>query len=328
MSKRSLRKNTAAILAVAAFVYFMPAFASAENISPAPAEVKSIAEDAYIFAYPMLYGYQTLYTQTQDTTFPGYIGGFGQYRHYARAATPADLDIVTPNNDTTYSWAWLDLRREPIVFQTPDIDEGRYNVFQWVDLYTHIFASPGSRLTGRKGGTYMFAGPNWTGKTPAGIDKYSRRKRILSARSPGRESMVPPTFQRSGDTARIPIHATQRLHGREAARTRARTGFSVWHEEQAKGPAFIGYLNFLLGHAKPNPADADALKRFAAIGIGPGKLSTLPSWTRKQRLQYRPASMPRSRNSMPVSRPTRTTSGCSDRASISRVTTSRAPSEQ
>ncbi|PSH69446.1 hypothetical protein CU102_08700 [Phyllobacterium brassicacearum] len=68
--------------------------------------------------------------------FPGYIGGFGQYRHYARAATPADLDIVTPNNDTTYSWAWLDLRREPIVFETPDIDEGRYNVFQWVDLYT------------------------------------------------------------------------------------------------------------------------------------------------------------------------------------------------
>jgi Uncharacterized conserved protein len=37
--------------------------------------------------------------------------------------------------------------------------------------YTHIFASPGSRLTGTKGGTYMFAGPGWTGTTPAGIDK-------------------------------------------------------------------------------------------------------------------------------------------------------------
>ena len=85
-----------ALLAVAAFVYFMPAFASAEDASPAPAEVKSIAEDSYFFAYPMLYGYQTLYAQTQDATFPGYIGGFGQYRHYARAATPADLDIVLP----------------------------------------------------------------------------------------------------------------------------------------------------------------------------------------------------------------------------------------
>jgi hypothetical protein len=146
-----MRKNTATVLAVAAFAYFMPAFASAENTTPAPAEVKSIAEDAYIFAYPMLYGYQTLYNQPQDATFPGYIGGFGQYRHYARAATPADLDIVTPNNDTTYSWAWLDLRREPIVFQTPDIDEGRYNVFQWVDLYTHIFCESGIAADGDEG---------------------------------------------------------------------------------------------------------------------------------------------------------------------------------
>ena len=100
-----MRKNTATVLAVAAFAYFMPAFASAENTTPAPAEVKSIAEDAYIFAYPMLYGYQTLYNQTQDATFPGYIGGFGQYRHYARAATPADLDIVTPNNEPAHAMA-------------------------------------------------------------------------------------------------------------------------------------------------------------------------------------------------------------------------------
>ena len=113
-------------------------------------ETKKIAEDAYVFAYPMLYNYQTLYTQTQDSTFPGYVGGFDRYRHYARPATPADIDIVTPNNDTTYSWAWLDRRREPIVFETPELDKGRYNVFQWVDLYTHIFASPGSRLTGEK----------------------------------------------------------------------------------------------------------------------------------------------------------------------------------
>lgn len=64
------------------------------------------------------------------------IGGFGQYRHYARPATPANTDVISPNNDTAYSWAWLDLRREPIVLQTPELDEGRYNVFQWMDLYT------------------------------------------------------------------------------------------------------------------------------------------------------------------------------------------------
>ena len=39
-------------------------------------------------------------------------------------------------------------------------------------IFTPTFLqSPGSRLTGTKGGTYMFAGPGWTGTTPAGIDK-------------------------------------------------------------------------------------------------------------------------------------------------------------
>jgi hypothetical protein len=83
-----------ALLAVAAFVYFMPAFASAEDASPAPAEVKSDRGRFQLLRLSDALRYQTLYAQTQDATFPGYIGGFGQYRHYARAATPADLDIV------------------------------------------------------------------------------------------------------------------------------------------------------------------------------------------------------------------------------------------
>ena len=37
-------------------------------------------------------------------------------------------------------------------------------VVQRVGFYTHIFASPGSRLTGNKAGTYMSAGPDWTGE--------------------------------------------------------------------------------------------------------------------------------------------------------------------
>lgn len=142
--------------------------------TPAPEKVQSIAEDAYVFAYPMLYNYQTLWTQTQDTTFPDYIGGFGEYRHYARASTPADEDIVTPNNDTTYSWAWLDLRAETIVFETPQLDEGRYAAFQWLDLYIYIIGKPGSRLSGAIAGTYTFAKTDWDGEVPESIDEVYR----------------------------------------------------------------------------------------------------------------------------------------------------------
>lgn len=68
-------------------------------------EAKKIASDAYLYAYPMLYNYKTLFQQAADPSFPGYVGGFNRFRHYSRGFTPADKDIVTPSNDTPYSWA-------------------------------------------------------------------------------------------------------------------------------------------------------------------------------------------------------------------------------
>jgi len=97
--------------------------AKTQALSPAdtlpPAEAKAIAADAYLYAYPLLYNYKTLFQQAVDPSFPGYVGGFNRYRHYARGFTPADKDIVTPSNDTPYSWAWLDLRAEPMVVSVP-----------------------------------------------------------------------------------------------------------------------------------------------------------------------------------------------------------------
>ena len=63
-------------------------------------EARSIAREAWSYAYAPLQGYQTMYNQTQNKSFGGYVGGFNQFRHYARLSTPADTDIVTPNNDT------------------------------------------------------------------------------------------------------------------------------------------------------------------------------------------------------------------------------------
>jgi hypothetical protein len=90
-----------------------------------PAEARAIAKEAWLYAYAPLQGYQTLWNQTQNKAFPGYVGGFNRFRHYARSATPADTDIVTPNNDTPYSWAWLDLRAEPIVLSLPAVPAPR-----------------------------------------------------------------------------------------------------------------------------------------------------------------------------------------------------------
>lgn len=230
---------------------------------------QSIARDAWIYAYPMLMNYKTLSEQALAPTEPG----FGRFRHYSQFFTPANRDIVTPNNDTPYSWAWLDLRAEPWVLSVPADAAHRYYVHQWMDLFTQIFGYVGVRATGYEAGDYLIAGPGWSGPTPAGI------KQVLKAETDivldlGRTSLNGPQDVEA-------LKALQAQYGLQPLSAYARTppppaapriDFPAWDEPKALGPDFIGYLNFLLQFCQPPDASETALlARFAEIGVGPAK---------------------------------------------------------
>ena len=168
--------NARSVFALVAALVTVPAGASAQTV--APAEVQAITKDAYVFSYAMMENYQTWRKQTTDKTFNGYIGGFNVYRHYSEPATPDNKDIVTPNNDTPYSWAWLDLRAEPMVFSVPAVPNDRYYVMQWVDQYTQNFGYVGVRTTGLDAGNYLIAGPNGRARSPPVSRRSSRPKPI------------------------------------------------------------------------------------------------------------------------------------------------------
>ena len=51
----------------------------------------------------------------------------------------------------------------------PPVDGNRYYSLQFIDAYTYNFDYVGSRTTGNDGGSYLIAGPNWTGEKPQGI---------------------------------------------------------------------------------------------------------------------------------------------------------------
>ena len=65
----------------------------------------------------------------------------------------------TPNSDTPYSMALLDLRAEPFVLCVPEIEKARYYDVQLVDLYTDNYGYIGSRATGHGAGCFLVAGP-------------------------------------------------------------------------------------------------------------------------------------------------------------------------
>ena len=78
-----------------------------------PTMVRSIAKDAYIYGVPMVAQYETIYAFSIDKRNPQYKGPFNSILNIARVFTPEDTAFVTPNSDTPYSFACLDLRAEP-----------------------------------------------------------------------------------------------------------------------------------------------------------------------------------------------------------------------
>jgi hypothetical protein len=242
------------------------------NTTASPDAARAIAAEAYIYAYPMLDNYATWFKQAVDSRAPEYVGGFGRFRHYSEPSTPQNHDVVTPNNDTPYSWAWLDLRAEPWVMSVPEVPSGRYYVSQWVDLFTYNFAYVGSRTTGNGAGHYLFAGPRWDGEAPASVDKVFRAETdiigtLTRTQLDGPEDVPAVRAVQAGLTLQ-PLSA---FLEQPAPPSPPKIDFPPYDAERAHSHDFIAYLNFLLQFAEPpDPSEVELRERFETIGIGPG----------------------------------------------------------
>ena len=154
----------------AGFLVTLPATAKAAVTEQ---EAHAIGVDAYLYFYPLI---------TMDVTRkqsinvePGKELGKGPMNMFNNipAYPPADFKgVVRPNFDTLYSSAWLDLTREPMVVSAPDT-HGRYYLLPMLDMWTDVFASPGSRTTGTEAGHFLITPPGWTGDVPAGVTRIS-----------------------------------------------------------------------------------------------------------------------------------------------------------
>jgi hypothetical protein len=129
---------------------------------PAPSleQTKIIAEQAYIYGFPMIAAYKAMYEFNVDKASPQFKVGFNQVWNDAKTFTPKDTAIPTPNADTPYSMVQADLRAEPLVFCVPEVEKGRYFSVQLADLYSFNYGYVGSRTTGNGAGCYLVAGPN------------------------------------------------------------------------------------------------------------------------------------------------------------------------
>jgi hypothetical protein len=88
---------------------------------------------------------------------------------HARSFPPAEFrTVVRPNFDTLYSSAWVDVRTEPFIISVPAIND-RFFMLPMYDMWTEVFASPGTRTNGSSAFRCALCLPSWRGELPSDV---------------------------------------------------------------------------------------------------------------------------------------------------------------
>lgn len=244
-------------------------FAHAADI--APAEMKAIAEEGYVYGLPIVMNYGVMYDYAVDKNSAQFKAPFNQIHSLNHVATYKDTAVVTPNSDTPYSMLFMDLRAEPIVLSVPAVNKERYYSVQIIDGNTYNFGYIGSRATGNEAGDYLVAGPDWQGATPPGIKKVFRSGTQIPFAIYRTQLFNPadmPNVEKiqSGYKAQ-PLSAYLKQPAPPAAPA---IDFPKIDKDLVK-TGFFQYLNFAMQFAPATPDEVATRAKLARIGIGAGK---------------------------------------------------------
>jgi hypothetical protein len=242
-------------------------------------DLTKVAADAYRYAYPLVMMELTRrqMTNVADAHSAMLRAPLNQFSHAREYPAADSKEVVRFNFDTLYSFAWLEVRTEPVVLSVPDAGD-RYYLAPMLDMWTDIFAVPGSRNTLGTAHDFLVVAPDWRGDVPDGLD-------LIVAPTPFVWVMGRTQANGPDDFARV--HAIQdqyRIVPLSAwgtdyePPTSVGTDGSIDNEtpplEQVNALSSVEFFTLfveLLAVNPPHANDYPILHRMRAIGITPGK---------------------------------------------------------
>ena len=241
---------------------------SAEKTQPDTDAVWETVSEAYIYAFPLVL---TDATKTLSTNTDGTMTGrapVNQFNHAKKLADASFRTVVTPNVDTVYSQAWLNISTEPIIYVLPEAD--RFCNVQLLDAWTNTAAVLG------KAGAYAITLPGWEGELPDGVTRvdvptatvWSIARTVLS----GNEDL-PNVYAIQEQMQLLPLSAY--VQGGEYAAPKGtytvENDFVPVNKVLSMTPTeFFNTANALMQANPPADADGELLKKLSAINVGAG----------------------------------------------------------
>jgi hypothetical protein len=134
---------------------------------PATAEIQALRR-AFRFGFAPYEMLRTRQAQAARVAAAGMGSGINALIPRLALADASSREVTTPNNDTLYGSAWLDLRDGPVFFTIPPL--GRYHSAALMSITSDVVAVLGTRSVGSAGGRYAIVGPNFSGDLPGGVE--------------------------------------------------------------------------------------------------------------------------------------------------------------
>jgi hypothetical protein len=144
----------------------------------------ALGQEAYVWGFPWLYLTQICWLWTseegkklaaeQNIKIPW--APMNSFFHSDALSNPKYQSGGSPNCDTLYSTAWIDLSKEPLILEVPEITDRFYNI-EMACLDSDNFAYVGTRATGTEAGAYLIAGQSWAGPVPYNVSDILPRSR-------------------------------------------------------------------------------------------------------------------------------------------------------
>jgi len=221
---------------------------NAEQQSPQLQALRDAAGEAWLYSLPLI---EIATTRARGAARGGKLNTMA---HIPKLADHRARDVTTPNHDTLYSSAQLDLRAGPITFSLPATGD-RYFSLALMDAYSNNFAILGTRTTGPNGGLFQLVGP----------DEAATGDHIIRA----------PTYH-VWALARILVDGPDDIDAARAIQTQlSLQGPVLESSEQYAGRSapwqdYFASADALMALNPPPVTDLALLRRIAPLGIGKG----------------------------------------------------------
>lgn len=231
------------------FIGLLLSCQSKNKINENNSNLKAIAYEAFIYAYPMLEQVKTLNGMFEFMDLAPNEPNMNKRYPMENVGQP----IVAPNLTSMTGGIFVDISGGPVTVEIPEVKD-RYIVYQCIDVYTHNFYYMGTRANGGQAGKFTFYNKNQQAPTDGSTPVLMEGDHAIIV------NRIDIKDRSEFERVRAIQDAIQVVAAPETTRD-----YPTYDKEKAFSPAFVEYINQLIHEV--NESEAAMFERFKAIGI-------------------------------------------------------------